>query len=124
MSSPITIDDTPPSTKNRITNNRLDARYFEATQEDHDRNLQYNDDNDDRGQRLDDPWFRIIRQEVIRRMRIAEDEEDKESARELYRILTRRIPREKFVDVQNIAIDCDNAGMLVKETVDLMLSMI
>lgn len=114
----ITLDNTPPSTMNRIHNNHLDPAYFAMTQTDTLPSPSYFKTN------VDSKWKQKIRHEVIRYMQNGENDSIKQHARELYRIMTRQEPREKFSDIDNMACDCSNAGMSATETVELMLSMI
>lgn len=107
--------------RNRINNNGLDSAYFASTQYDDNINsppaIQATI-------RLDAGWEQKIRIEIIRHMRVGKDSTMKAQARELYRVITRRSPSEKYSDVQSIASDCNNTGMTVTETVELMLAMV
>ena len=127
FSSPIDVDDSPlappsglrMSTKvsNRIYNNGLDPAYFASTQ------IESPEDHQSKIKNKSDVEFdQKIRYEVIRHMQHVDG--NKAQARTLYRILTRGEPKEQFMDVDSIASDCNNQGMSVSETVELMLAMI
>lgn len=116
----IMIDHTPPSTKNRIHNNGLDRAYFEHTQtQTSEYNLQRQSDTNKWNK-----WNQEVRNEIIRNIRVAKDEVTKEKARQLYRVFTRHQPPTLYADVHNIAMDCNSSGMLVAETVEMMMSML
>ena len=73
--------------------------------------------------KVDSDWEQKLRIDIIRRMRTGTTD-NVSVARTLYRVYTRREPKDKFADVESIASDCNNAGMTVAETVDLMMSMV
>ena len=111
----------PSNVSNRIHNNGLDPAYFMSTQQDSIASppaIQTKTNS-----KVDSDWEQKLRIDIIRRMRTGTTD-NVSVARTLYRVYTRREPKDKFADVESIARDCNNAGMTVAETVDLMMSMV
>ena len=114
---------------NRISNNGLDPAYFALTQQEISSpyatppslvNTASHANNS--SSKKFKKWEQSIRLETMRRMR-SNDNSIASDAKKLYRLFSRKDPKEEYTDMMTIAKDADDLGMTVDDTVDMMLAM-
>ena len=117
--------DSPPhidqKSRNHLNNNGLDAAYFMSTQASTPSPMISS------AQKVStakgSKWMKDIRLESMRHMRCEDDDVNAAKGRALYRLLTRKQPSDEYGDILSIALDSDEMGLTVEDTVKLMITM-